>query len=82
MTIAAYCRVTPHQKADSQVSEITKWLNAHGYDPAAGRLVHRQGTGKTLRRPSSSGATGNFSGRSARSSCGSWIASPVAFGTA
>ena len=27
MTIAAYCRVSScHQKADSQVSEITKWL--------------------------------------------------------
>jgi DNA invertase Pin-like site-specific DNA recombinase len=52
MTIAAYCRVSSrHQKADSQVSEITKWLAAHGYDQEQVEWFIDKVTGKTLRRP-------------------------------
>ena len=52
MTIAAYCRVsTRHQKADGQVSEITKWLDAHGYDQQQVSWFIDKESGKTLRRP-------------------------------
>ena len=52
MTIAAYCRLSSRkQKADSQVSEIGKWLNAHGYDPQQVRWFVDKETGKTLKRP-------------------------------
>ena len=51
MTIAAYCRVSSrHQKADSQVSEITKWLIAHGHDPHQVAWYVDKETGKTLHR--------------------------------
>lgn len=51
MSLAAYCRVSSRrQKADSQVSEIKKWLDAHGYDEAqVGWYVDKE-TGKTLKR--------------------------------
>lgn len=52
MTIAAYCRVSSrHQKADSQIAEIEKWLAAHGYDPQQVRWFVDKETGKTLKRP-------------------------------
>src|SRR5208283_3848019 len=52
MTIAAYCRVSSrHQKADSQIAEIEKWLNAHGYDPQQVRWFVDKQTGKNLQRP-------------------------------
>jgi len=52
MTIACYCRVSSrHQKADSQVSEITKWLAAHGYDDGQVEWFVDKVSGKTLRRP-------------------------------
>ncbi len=52
MTIAAYCRVSSrHQKADSQVAEIQKWLNAHGYDDGQVEWFVDKVTGKTLKRP-------------------------------
>jgi DNA invertase Pin-like site-specific DNA recombinase len=51
MTIAAYCRVSSRrQKADSQVSEIKKWLDAHGYDEAQVAWYIDHETGKTLKR--------------------------------
>ena len=51
MTIAAYCRVSSrHQKADSQVSEITKWLAAHGYEEQQVQWFIDKETGKTLCR--------------------------------
>jgi DNA invertase Pin-like site-specific DNA recombinase len=51
MTIAAYCRVsTRHQKADSQVSEIAKWLAAHGYDDQQVQWYMDKESGKTLCR--------------------------------
>ena len=51
MTIAAYCRVSSrHQKADSQVSEIKKWLAAQGHDDQQVRWYVDRETGKTLRR--------------------------------
>ena len=50
--IAAYCRVsTIRQKADSQVSEIGKWLAAHGHDEKQVRRYIDKETGKTLQRP-------------------------------
>ena len=52
MTIAAYCRVSSRrQKADSQVSEIKKWLDANGYDDSQVVWYIDHETGKTLRRP-------------------------------
>lgn len=50
--IAAYCRVSSRrQKADSQVAEIKKWLDAHDHDEQqVGWYIDHQ-TGKTLRRP-------------------------------
>ena len=52
MTIAAYCRVSSrHQKADSQVAEIKKWLDAHGYDASQVVWYMDKQTGKTLQRP-------------------------------
>jgi DNA invertase Pin-like site-specific DNA recombinase len=52
MTIAAYCRVSSrHQKADSQVSEIGKWLAAHGHDEGQVQWYVDKESGKTLRRP-------------------------------
>ncbi len=52
MTIAAYCRVSSrHQKADSQVAEIQKWLNAHGYDDGQVEWYVDKVTGKPLKRP-------------------------------
>jgi DNA invertase Pin-like site-specific DNA recombinase len=52
MTIACYCRVSSrHQKADSQVSEIVKWLDAHGYDQQQVSWFIDKESGKTLRRP-------------------------------
>jgi DNA invertase Pin-like site-specific DNA recombinase len=52
MTIAAYCRVsTRHQKADGQVSEVNKWLVAHGYDDQQVSWFIDKESGKTLRRP-------------------------------
>lgn len=51
MTIAAYCRVSSRkQKADSQVSEIMKWLHAHGHDDQQVRWYVDKESGKTLRR--------------------------------
>lgn len=50
--IAAYCRVsTIRQKADSQVSEIKKWLAAHGYDESQVQWYIDKQTGKNLQRP-------------------------------
>jgi DNA invertase Pin-like site-specific DNA recombinase len=50
--IAAYCRVsTVHQKADSQISEIKKWLAAHGHDEQRVQWYIDHETGKTLKRP-------------------------------
>ena len=50
--IAAYCRVSSrHQKADSQVAEIKKWLAAHGYDDKQVEWFVDKETGKTLKRP-------------------------------
>ena len=76
MSIAAYCRVsTARQKADSQVSEIKKWLAAHGYDESEVEWYIDKQTGKHLQRPNSSGCNGIFLlAGSLRSSCGSWIA--------
>ena len=52
MTIACYCRVSSrHQKTDSQVAEITKWLTSHGYDDQQVEWFIDHETGKTLRRP-------------------------------
>jgi len=52
MILAAYCRVSSrHQKADSQVAEIQKWLNAHGYDNGQVEWFVDKETGKTLKRP-------------------------------
>jgi len=52
MTLAAYCRVSSrHQKADSQISEIKKWLVAHGHDEAQVTWYIDKETGKTLHRP-------------------------------
>ena len=52
MTIAAYCRVSSrHQKTDSQVAEIKKWLDAHGYDGSQVVWYMDKQTGKTLQRP-------------------------------
>ncbi len=51
MTIAAYCRVSSRkQKADSQISEIGKWLSAHGYDEQQVQWFIDKETGKTLCR--------------------------------
>ncbi len=51
MTIAAYCRVsTIRQKADSQISEIKKWLKANGYDEDQIQWFIDKETGKTLHR--------------------------------
>tara|TARA_R110002111_G_scaffold18931_1_gene46184 strand:+ start:34635 stop:35210 length:576 start_codon:yes stop_codon:yes gene_type:complete len=50
--IAAYCRVsTARQKADSQVSEISKWLKANGYDESQVTWYIDKESGKTLKRP-------------------------------
>ncbi len=50
--IAAYCRVsTARQKADSQVSEISKWLKANGYDESQVTWYIDKESGKTLHRP-------------------------------
>ena len=52
MTIGAYCRVSSRrQKADSQVAEIKKWLDAHGYDEAQIGWYIDYETGKNLQRP-------------------------------
>ena len=51
-TIACYIRVsTAKQKTDSQSSEIRKWLDRSGIDPAAVEWFEDFETGKTLRRP-------------------------------
>jgi DNA invertase Pin-like site-specific DNA recombinase len=51
MTLAAYCRVSSRkQKADGQVSEIGKWLAAHGYDDQQVAWYIDKETGKTLCR--------------------------------
>jgi DNA invertase Pin-like site-specific DNA recombinase len=51
MTIAAYCRVSSrHQKADSQVSEIKKWLAAQGHDEGQVQWYVDKESGKSLRR--------------------------------
>ena len=50
--IACYCRVsTARQKTDGQVSEITKWLKAHGYDQSQVQWYVDKESGKTLRCP-------------------------------
>ena len=50
--IAAYCRVsTARQKTDSQVAEISKWLNANGYDEDQVEWYTDKESGKTLKRP-------------------------------
>jgi DNA invertase Pin-like site-specific DNA recombinase len=52
MCLAAYCRVSSvRQKTDSQVSEIKKWLAAHGYDDAQVEWYIDKQTGKNLQRP-------------------------------
>jgi DNA invertase Pin-like site-specific DNA recombinase len=52
MTIAAYCRVSSrHQKTDSQVAEIKKWLDAHGYEGSQVVWYIDRQTGKNLQRP-------------------------------
>ena len=52
MILAAYCRVSSrHQKTDSQVAEIKKWLDAHGYDGSQVVWYMDKQTGKNLRRP-------------------------------
>lgn len=49
--IACYCRVsTVRQKADSQINEIKKWLDAHGYDEGKVEWFIDKETGKTLNR--------------------------------
>ena len=49
--LAAYCRVsTIRQKADSQIAEIKKWLQAHGHDEKQVRWFIDHETGKTLKR--------------------------------
>ena len=51
MPIAAYCRVSSiRQKADSQIAEIKKWLDAHGYDEQHVAWYIDKETGKTLER--------------------------------
>jgi len=51
MTIAAYCRVSSRrQKADSQVAEIKKWLDANGYNESQVVWYIDHETGKTLQR--------------------------------
>lgn len=50
--LAAYCRVSSvRQKADSQIAEIRKWLEAHGHDEKQVRWFVDHETGKTLKRP-------------------------------
>ena len=50
--IACYARVsTSHQKNDSQVAEITKWLKANGYDESQIEWYKDKESGKTLDRP-------------------------------
>lgn len=50
--IGCYCRVsTARQKADSQISEIKKWLKANGYDESEVEWYVDHETGKTLKRP-------------------------------
>lgn len=52
MSIACYARVSSrHQKADSQVSEIGKWLQAHSIAADQVRWFVDKQTGKTLERP-------------------------------
>lgn len=52
MKIACYCRVsTRHQKTDSQVAEIQKWLDGHGYAADQVEWFSDHETGKTLARP-------------------------------
>lgn len=52
MSIAAYCRVsTNHQKNDSQIAEINKWLDAHGYDHGQVAWFVDKESGKTFKRP-------------------------------
>lgn len=52
MSIAVYCRVsTKKQSNDSQVAEIEKWLDAHGYDRQQVQWFADKETGKTLKRP-------------------------------
>ena len=49
--IACYCRVsTSRQKTDSQVNEIKKWLEAHGYDEKQVEWYIDKESGKTLNR--------------------------------
>lgn len=49
--IAAYCRVsTQHQKNDSQIAEIEKWLKAHSYDLDQVRWFIDKESGRTLKR--------------------------------
>jgi DNA invertase Pin-like site-specific DNA recombinase len=52
MSIACYARVSSrHQKADSQVSEIGKWLQAHSIAADQVRWYVDKQTGKNLERP-------------------------------
>ncbi|MGA2034003.1 MAG: recombinase family protein [Thermoguttaceae bacterium] len=49
-----YCRVpSRHQKTDSQVAEIKKWMDANGYDESEVVWYIDHETGKTLRRQES-----------------------------
>ena len=74
----------PPPEGGRQVSEITKWLGCPRLRRPAGSLVRRQGDGQD---PAATGVRAAPTGhlrraRSAWSSCGSWTACPVAFGTA
>jgi DNA invertase Pin-like site-specific DNA recombinase len=52
MKIACYCWVsTRQQKNDSQKSEIRKWLEGNGIDPAQVDWYFDHESGKTLCRP-------------------------------
>ena len=84
MTIAAYCRVsTVRQKADSQIAEIGKWLNANGYDEDQIQWFIDKETGKTLHRTQFNKLQkAIFAGESERWWSGNWIASAAAFETA
>jgi len=51
MKVAAYCRVSSrHQKTDSQVAEITKWLEGNGVGSAQVEWYLDKETGKTFQR--------------------------------
>ena len=82
--IAAYCRVSSrHQKADSQVAEIKKWLDAHGHDEQQVQWYIDKETGKTLKRSEFERLQkAIFDGKTSRRSLyGNSTGFPVAFGT-